>query len=250
MTKWVVVTDLDGTLLDHHSYSWQAAKPALERLAAMQVPVVLNSSKTRAEIRELREQLALSWPFIAENGAILDWGDGHFEGFAEPRQQLLTVLGQLRQQGFAFEGFADWDLATIVEKTGLDAHSAKLASEREFTEPLLWLGDDPGKWAFQQALAGHQLQAQQGGRFLSVMGQYSKGAAIAALRERYPGATIIALGDSPNDAPMLDVADIAVVIKSARSEQLMPKAPSTIRTTSPGPEGWNQAIQDILNHRS
>ncbi|TKB45800.1 mannosyl-3-phosphoglycerate phosphatase, partial [Ferrimonas sediminicola] len=30
--KLLVVTDLDGTLLDHHSYSFQPAEPALARL--------------------------------------------------------------------------------------------------------------------------------------------------------------------------------------------------------------------------
>lgn len=249
MTDWLVVTDLDGTLLDHQSYSWAPAKPALARLSELGIPVILNSSKTRSEIRQLRQQLSLSSPFIAENGAILDWGDGGAESFAEPRQHLLQVLAQLRDQGFAFAGFADWDRRQVARMTGLDQAQAALAMDREFTEPLLWQGDDDALAAFHQALARHGLQAQQGGRFLSVMGQYSKGACLSALRARYPGRRLIALGDSPNDAPMLDLADIAVVIRSPRSDLLSPLGPC-IRTQQPGPAGWNQAIQDILDNRS
>ena len=32
MTKTLVFTDMDGTLLDHHTYSFDAAKPALNAL--------------------------------------------------------------------------------------------------------------------------------------------------------------------------------------------------------------------------
>ena len=32
MTKTLVFTDMDGTLLDHHTYSFEAAKPALTAL--------------------------------------------------------------------------------------------------------------------------------------------------------------------------------------------------------------------------
>ncbi len=34
----IVFTDLDGTLLDHHSYSWRAASPAMAKLAANGIP--------------------------------------------------------------------------------------------------------------------------------------------------------------------------------------------------------------------
>ncbi|WKE64837.1 HAD-IIB family hydrolase [Gallaecimonas kandeliae] len=249
MTDWLVVTDLDGTLLDHDSYDWAPAQPALDRLKRLAIPLVLNSSKTRAELRRLRQALALDTPFIAENGAVIDWGDGSGLGFAEPRQHLLDVLGRLREQGFAFEGFADWSQAEIAARTGLPLQEAALAAEREYTEPLLWQGGPESLAAFTQALAHQGLQAQQGGRFLTVMGQYSKGTAVQALRARYPGRQLIALGDSPNDLSLLEAADLAVVVKSPRSEALRPKVP-TLRTRLPGPKGWNQAIEDILDNRS
>ena len=64
----MVFTDLDGTLLDHDTYGWEAAAPALEQLKAKRVPVVLISSKTRAEMAPLREALRLEDPFVSENG--------------------------------------------------------------------------------------------------------------------------------------------------------------------------------------
>jgi HAD superfamily hydrolase (TIGR01484 family) len=46
----VVFTDLDGTLLDHHTYEWTAARPALQRLTQTGTPCVFVTSKTRAEV--------------------------------------------------------------------------------------------------------------------------------------------------------------------------------------------------------
>lgn len=73
MTKFLklaVFTDLDGTLLDHNTYSWDAARPALDRLVRLQCLVVLASSKTAAEVLALQDIMALSGqPALVENGS-------------------------------------------------------------------------------------------------------------------------------------------------------------------------------------
>ena len=51
---FVVFSDLDGTLLDHSTYSWKAAAPALAALRDRGIPLILASSKTSAEIAESR----------------------------------------------------------------------------------------------------------------------------------------------------------------------------------------------------
>ena len=68
MRHYVVFTDLDGTLLDHDTYGWEEARPALERCKRLFIPIVLVSSKTRAEMDHLRVKLSISSPFISENG--------------------------------------------------------------------------------------------------------------------------------------------------------------------------------------
>ena len=49
MKRWLVFTDLDGTLLDE-SYSWDLAQPAIDLLRSASIPIILNSSKTVAEM--------------------------------------------------------------------------------------------------------------------------------------------------------------------------------------------------------
>jgi len=64
----IFFTDLDGTLLDHDTYSFEKAHQALEILRKKNIPLVLCTSKTRTEIGFYRKILKNSHPFISENG--------------------------------------------------------------------------------------------------------------------------------------------------------------------------------------
>lgn len=68
----IVFSDLDGTLLDHDGYSFEAAKPALAALAERAIPVVPSTSKTLVELETLSVEIGLSGAAIAENGAAED----------------------------------------------------------------------------------------------------------------------------------------------------------------------------------
>ena len=50
MNRLIVFTDLDGTLLDHDDYSFEAARPALAKLETLNIPVILTTSKTATEV--------------------------------------------------------------------------------------------------------------------------------------------------------------------------------------------------------
>ena len=52
--QYLVFTDLDGSLLDHHNYSYSDALPQLRQLERRGIPVIPASSKTRVEIERLR----------------------------------------------------------------------------------------------------------------------------------------------------------------------------------------------------
>ncbi|HON96275.1 MAG TPA: HAD hydrolase family protein [Deltaproteobacteria bacterium] len=66
--RLIVFTDLDGTLLNHGDYSWEAARPALEKTRALGIPLVICTSKTRPEVELLRAEIGVAGPFIVENG--------------------------------------------------------------------------------------------------------------------------------------------------------------------------------------
>ena len=56
----------------------------------------------------------------------------------------------------------------------------------------------------------------------------------------------IVLGDSPNDADMLEQADRAVIVHSPSNQHFSLPHPSLIRTHYPAPEGWVEGILAAL----
>ena len=248
----IVVTDLDGTLLDHHNYSFAPAQPVLAELAQHQIPVILNTSKTRAELVQLQRALGLTTPFIVENGSAIyspDQSEHHVLGVA--RDRLLTALSEARAAGFRFRGYADMSVADVRECTGLSEEEAQASMAREYTEPLLWEDSNEQLGAFDDWIQARGLQCLKGGRFVHVMGRCDKGIAMQALlKTYYPDATgpVVALGDSDNDLAMLERADIAVCVRSPSGPKLtLSPSAAVIYTDDCGPTGWAAAMTSILN---
>lgn len=250
----IVVTDLDGTLLDHHNYSFAPAQPVLAELSRRHIPVILNTSKTRAELADLQQALGLSTPFIVENGSAIysaDQSEHHVLGVA--RTNLLTVLGEARGAGFRFRGYADMTVADVCQCTGLGESQAQASMARDYTEPLLWDDSVEQLEAFDRWIQARGLQCLRGGRFVHVMGRCDKGLAMQRLlKTYYPDAKgpIVALGDSDNDLAMLELADIAVCIRAHAGRRLKPEtSAAVIHTEDFGPSGWATAMAGILNQR-
>ncbi len=265
LSSLVVYTDLDGTLLDHHSYSHAAARPALALLREHDVPVVLASSKTFPELADLARELALEYPVIGENGAFVAWPasfpltadfdqahEGYrFRYFGRSYDGILSVLRLLRRNpGMAFSGFSDWSIDELMARTGLERAAAERATQREASEPILWEGSEQSLALFRRVLEGYGLTLVKGGRFFHVMGQTSKRDAMRWLHaniEQMRGRDLqmVALGDGPNDVDMLEAADIAVVVANPDSDPIAPQARRVLQTTLTGPAGWNEAILQI-----
>jgi len=269
MTKLFISTDLDGTLLDHHNYSHEPVDPVLARLQELGIPCVLNTSKTRAELIDLRQQLAHRDPFIVENGAAVylpksiplnvvgqlpEQGGFCFHRFGPAREELLNVLAPLAER-YRFTGFHDMSNDEVMAHTGLSSESAELARQREFTEPLLWHDSETALASFASELAAVNLQLQKGGRFYHVMGVADKGKAMLWLVDQYrqlyqDDITVVALGDGGNDVGMLRQADIGVVIRSpAHQPPTVPTGPGREVWLSEGfgPEGWAKSINQVLS---
>lgn len=256
----IVFTDLDGTLLDHDSYSHAAADEALSLLRSNKIPLILASSKTAAEIAPLRHQLGFDdCEGIVENGAgLLEPGEPEQSGTTEYQRilaRLAALPGHLRRQ---FCGFSDWSAEQVADRTGLSLHGAELAKTRRFSEPGLWSGDAQMFDEFCRLLAQDGLVAQQGGRFISLSFGGNKAEQMLRIRKRYEtgekGCFSIALGDAGNDVAMLEAADLGVIIPNPTHKGI-PHLPGEetgriIRAGSPGPAGWNGTIKSILATRT
>ncbi|WP_348656217.1 HAD-IIB family hydrolase [uncultured Sulfitobacter sp.] len=248
----LVFTDLDGTLLSHSSYRWDAATPALDTLRNIGAAVVLASSKTAPEIAEIRAELAWDHcPAIIENGAGILPPDStdmpKTDSYVRLRHALDSLPAELRDP---FCGFGDMTVAQIAQITGLSHNDAANAAERAFSEPGIWSGSAELRGAFIDALHDHGIHAREGGRFLTLSYGRTKADQMAALTDAFAPRHTLALGDAPNDIEMLQAAEFGVIVANPHRDPLPPlpgeDTDRIIRTTLPGPAGWNGAVLDLI----
>lgn len=243
----LVFSDLDGTLLDHESYSFEAARPALGALKALGAGIILATSKTAAEVAPLRAELGLSdWPAIVENGA------GLLEAVATTDPSLYhDIRDRIATLPPGFLGFGDMTDAEVAGITGLPLIGAALARDRAFSEPGVWTGSDADLAAFLIAADQAGLHHRRGGRFLTFSLGGTKADRMQTLIDRYSPDLTLALGDAPNDTEMLEKADCGVIVANPHAAPLPPlrgEAEGRItRTSLPGPEGWNAAVLALLD---
>jgi mannosyl-3-phosphoglycerate phosphatase len=91
--------------------------------------------------------------------------------------------------------------------------------------------------------------------FLHLLGNSDKGKAVSLLidfyKEKLGDVVTAAAGDSPNDIPMLEKADCAIIVqKGDGSYDSRISLPQVIRADGKGPEGWNKAIIKLIKDGS
>ena len=181
--KTLIFSDLDGTLLDHFTYKSTAANETIQQLNSANIPVILNTSKTLAEVEIILDELQLTTPFIIENGAAVYIPIKTFEtqpentevidnywvkSFSLPREYWLTLLsnntGDFRQ---LYQGFSTLSETELCQLTGLNLADAKRAKQRQYAEPLHWLGGNEAKNTFIEHLMTLGANVIHGGRSVS-----------------------------------------------------------------------------------
>jgi len=249
----LIFSDLDATLLDHNTYSFQEALPALQLIRKRKIPLILSSSKTYDEMIVIRTELSNHDPFIYENGSGI-YFEGNKVSLGISHSEISNLLQDLKKR-FSFISFYELGPERIQKETGLDIYASERAYRREFTEPLIWKDSTQNLIIFKQLLQQNNLTAAQGGRFLTISSPKNKGDALLWVKKRYESIaklkiTTIGLGDSENDINMLDCADNAIIVRHPK--KLPPNInghASLIITDAIGPKGWNEAIINILDEQ-
>ncbi len=179
--KLVVFSDLDGTLLDASSYSFEEALPGLRIIREREVPLVICSSKTRREIEHYRMLLNNDGPFITENGGGIFIPAGYFgsgpedAGWTSERvgtyeairlgtryDILREALRELRTEGFDVTGFGDMSAEEVAQVTGLLHEQAEMAKERDFDEPFIFAGSEERVSELEEAIKKRDFHSRRG----------------------------------------------------------------------------------------
>lgn len=271
--RYLVFTDLDGTLLEERTYASDAAAEALARLKHEGHPLIFCTSKTFAECQVLQERMGLTGPVIVENGGgihvprhLLSPSDHKdVEGWKRislgvPYANLRKHLAEVRQEtGVDMIGLGDAGISLLVDYCGLSRVEASLAMQREYDEPFLIPGEDPGaiervSLAFQE----RWLHVSRGGRFFHLSGNTDKGLAVRILTKLFQEGghrfETVGLGDSPNDIPMLTSVEHRYLVMRPggfhHPEVIAQALPGLQAVEAEGPVGWNQAVLDLLDHES
>lgn len=267
-SQLIVITDLDGTLLDQRTYSYERSLPAVRRLQAGRIPIVLCSTKTSAEMLPLWRELELKDPFICESGGAIYL----------PRDYLKTPVAELKAAGafdvlrlgtdilrlraaladaarecqVALRSFGQMKIDEIAALTGLAPDEALRASQRQYDEPFLVQSGDVER--LSALLRAQGLTVTRGDRFYHLTGGHSKRDAVVELlelhRHHYGDTVAIGLGNSANDWPMLCAVERPVLVKNPDGRwdaTVIERMPDIERTHGIGPQGWRETIDSILD---
>lgn len=273
MHQYVVFTDLDRCLLETTNSSIENVRPALNALRSVNIPVIISSGKTRAEIEPIRQRLDHHDPFIVENGAAvfvpLDTFDFplersrvrssyHVIELGTPYALLRDVLKQIEETvNTPLKGFGDLSADDIVRATGLSREEAILAKRREYDEPFLLEGPPTLIDTVSRLIEARGLHWTKGSRFFHLTGSNDHARAAEILFRCYrrkwrmdglpEHLETVGIGDSLHDLPLLRTVHRPVLVqKPDGSYDPEINVPGLIRAPGIGSIGWNQAVLDLL----
>lgn len=264
--KRVVFTDLDGTLLDRFSYSYDQALEAISLLHSKEIPVVFCSAKTRAEQEAYRKELNIKDPFIVENGGAIfiprDYFLFPFNHHKATKDYLVIELGISHQKvrealkrienevGCHIKGFRDISPEEIAQDTGLNLKFAALAKQREYDETFKIEDTQEKIKSALDKIEEAGLTYVRGGKYYDAMGGNDKGKAteilIELFKKKLGKIETIGIGDSQNDVSMLKAVDIPVLVQKPDNRWEEVNLAGIYKVDGMGPQGWSRAIHELI----
>ncbi len=267
----IVFTDLDGTLLDYYTYSFEASKEGIELLRSHRVPLIFCTSKSYAEVIHFREETGNTSPFIVENGGAIYIPREQVEQFKPFMQTgrlkqsgdyaalelgadyatLRRVFEQMKKAfGNSVTGFGDMSVEEVSRSLNLAPRLAAMAKVRRHDEPFI-LRDPSLLESIQQLTRQNGLKVYPGTRFYHLMGNTDKGVAVKELMSLYKKVygTIVsaAIGEGKNDEPMLRQVDVPFLVQKPGGSFTDVTLDRITRIDAVGPHGFTRAVKALLN---
>ncbi len=250
-----VVTDLDGTLLDHGGVFGPDAAAAVAQLRSRGIPVVPLTSKTADELRTFLDELDAGGIGSFENGAGVLRPDGvDLVPGALPVEALAERLDELATRtGLPLRPVSRLSVEEIVSITGLPRGRVPAMLARGHGLPFLAPeGAEPGMRRALEKTPG--LRLTRGGLFWHLSGDHGKeDALLLMLRTGLLARPVAGFGDAPNDAGFLAHCDLAVLVPGPSGEvdpSLRQELPAARIAPHPAGRGWAAAARKLLGESS
>jgi len=261
----LLFSDLDGTILDFHTYSFEKSLPGISLCREHGIPLILVSSKTFDEMADIHSRLGLGAPFVFENGGGIARKNSSC-GNESPYELQLSGLpcGELRERlpilrdaaGHALTPVHDMDWENVTDLTGLDETGARNALKRRTSIPFIIENGNDLLYAelpeLNVMLRAHGLQVIRGKRFFHFTSvDVDKGAAVKAIIAHYRETSgdgeilTFAAGDSYNDLPMFNEVSQSFYVGEG---DISPVKGGNVRITDArGPAGFTEAVRYIIS---
>lgn len=252
MSRLALFVNPDALLDPHGEAMRSAARRALVAFAAPPAAIIPASARTVGEVNSV-------WPFphgprIAENGALIELAGGDGD---KPQRRLLGParleigrnLSALRSQyGWRFRTLREISSEALTKIAGFSLFAAAQAGERQASELVIW-DDGPQAWIeFHAALRHRGLRGEGGQALVEITGDTDKGVALAEvmawLRRDDDHWQVGAIGYAPSDLPMLEAADLAVVLRPP-NDASPPRQPAGAVELPLTAAGWEAAGQTL-----
>ena len=269
--QYIVFTDLDGTLLDYNTYSFEESKEGIELLRRHRIPLIFCTSKSYAEVIHFREKTGNTAPFIVENGGAVylprdqvkqfrpfvragmlkQSGDYAALELGADYATVRRVFEEMKKAfGNSMTGFGDMSIEEVSRSLNLAPKLAAMAKIRHHDEPFI-LKDPSLLERIIQFSRQNGLTVYPGTRFYHLMGNTDKGAAVKELvslyRKVYGTVVSAAMGEGKNDEPMFRQVDVPFLVQKPGGSFTDIALDRIERIDAVGPKGFTGAVKALLN---
>ena len=233
--KLVIFSAADSVL--RHAHAPDVVGEAAEVLGPLQqadVPIVLCSGKTRAEIEQIQDELGINHPFVCERDGAVFIPARYFD-FDIPRARevagylavefgmpytdvVYTLHHTARRLAIDVVGFNDMSVDDVAADCDLPLPQARLAMLREYGEYFRVLGPcDDARPRLFKALASAGLRCEPGTPYDHVGAPVRDGTGVKFLSSLYERAhgPLLSLGltDTPAEASVLPFVDCRILMQ-------------------------------------
>ncbi len=231
----LLVSDVDGTLVDKQKRLTPGTIAAVKRVEAAGIRFTIISARPRSGMMPIAEALAIEGPMAAFNGGIVFHRDGTVDAHhvIDPTvaRGVFGLLDGLDTDIWVFADdrwYSSTDQGEHVEHERVASNQAPIVTTDfvallDGADKITFVSDAPATLAelhrrIDERFAGRATVAQSQTYYLDITAlAANKGDGITALAAAagVPLADVVAIGDQANDLPMLARAGLSIAMGNA-----------------------------------